>query len=298
MDNLKQVCTRVAAVGEDCRQLSAYLQAASRQAQQMSREIHSTLHLEGNQTAEDICALMNSAAQQMMTACYGLMNAWNEGSRWCDQHTVSGPTAAPSPGGSTSAASPMGRQAAQKASDQITMSAYARISTPHSARDDLKNTNPKWRPNSPWDINCQRCVSAYEARRRGYDVTAAPLTDDRDTLQCMRHPNGWASVYQGAELIDCTSNSGTGSEILVDEQMAQWGDGARAIVRVRWKLGGGHVFIAERVNGKTWYIDPQRGTENVNHYFQQARGDGTYCVRIDNLCFTERIHDCVNGRAA
>lgn len=69
-----------------------------------------------------------------------------------------------------------------EATDHIIMQGYKRIATDHRALDDLKNTNPNWQEDSPWDVNCQRCVSAYEARRRGYDVTAAPLLDNQDTL--------------------------------------------------------------------------------------------------------------------
>jgi ElaB/YqjD/DUF883 family membrane-anchored ribosome-binding protein len=165
----------------------------------------------------------------------------------------------------------------------------------------LKGTNPNYSKtdnDSPWNNNCQRCVSAYEARRRGLDVVAQPLPPGNDALPIMRHPNGWPSVYEGACLIDCSANSGTGAAINVENQMEQWGTDARAIVRVRWKAGGGHVFIAERNGGATRFVDPQNGDTDVRSYFDFAKGSEVFCMRIDNLPFTDRINQCCTPIAA
>lgn len=184
------------------------------------------------------------------------------------------------------------------------MSEYPIISGAHSIEDDLIATNPNYShtdPDSPWNNNCQRCVSAYEARRRGFDVEAQPIPSGMDSLPIMRHPKGWPSVYEGAELIDCSANSGTGAAINIENQMEEWGNNARAIVRVRWKPengGGGHVFIAERTNGTTRFIDPQNGETDARSYFDFAKGSEVFCMRIDNLPFSERIHQCCSSRAA
>lgn len=178
------------------------------------------------------------------------------------------------------------------------MSRYARIVGYHSIESDLVATNPHYSQsdsNSPWNNNCQRCVSAYEARRRGYDVQAQPIPEGSDHLPIMMHPQGWPSVYKDAQLIDCSANTGTAGARNVEEQMRCWGENCRAIVRVRWKPevgGGGHVFIAERTNGITRFIDPQDGTTDARSYFDDAIGSGLYCMRIDDLEFTDRIHQC------
>ena len=178
------------------------------------------------------------------------------------------------------------------------MSRYAPIMGHHSIENDLLATNPNYSRtdnDSPWNNNCQRCVSAYEARRRGYDVHARPIPPGEDYLPIMRHPQGWPNVYKNAELIDCSANSGTAAAINVEEQMRNWGDNCRAIVRVRWKPeagGSGHVFIAERTNGVTRFVDPQNGNADASSYFELAKGSDLYCMRIDNLEFTDRIHLC------
>lgn len=182
------------------------------------------------------------------------------------------------------------------------MSRYAPIIGNHSMEMDLLATNPNYSTvdsDSPWNNNCQRCVSAYEARRRGYDVEAQPLPNGNDPLPIMRHPQGWPSVYKDGQLIDCSANSGTAAAINVENMMKSWGDNCRAIVRVRWKPeagGGGHVFIAERTNGVTRFIDPQNGTADASSYFQFAKGSDLFCMRIDNLDFTDRIHQCCQAK--
>lgn len=171
---------------------------------------------------------------------------------------------------------------------------FAKIEGEHTAADDLARTNPNYRPRDPkWAFNCQRCVSAYEARRRGYDVSAKPSGGRNDRLPYMTDPNGWPHVYEGAELVPCFSNSGANTRGKVEKLMEQWGDGARAIVRVQWKGGNsGHVFIAERVNGTTRFVDPQSNDGDCSRYFASAKKNQTYCLRIDNRRFTELINQC------
>lgn len=313
MDDLGKVRAEIATIGDIAKEHATYLQAMSRQSNQLAQMIDSYIHGTCGNEASDICTALISAGEQLMQACFALMQAWNVSQQWINSHVPATVQSMPpinvtnryaSPVADDDQSAPISAEAFSETqssrssvekSDRVTMYDYKRIAGSHTASDDLKNTNPNWREDSPWDVNCQRCVSAYEARRRGFDVSAAPLLDENDTLQIMRHPQGWPSVYKGAELIDCTAASGTASAIMVDDKMAEWGEGARAIVRVRWNLGGGHVFIAERVNGQTHYVDPQRGEEDVDYYFQSAKGNGTFCVRIDNLPFTDRIHDCVVG---
>lgn len=178
------------------------------------------------------------------------------------------------------------------------MNRYSPIIGAHSIEMDLIATNPNFTytyEETPWNNNCQRCVSAYEARRRGYDVEAQPRPSGNDTLPFTLHPQGWPSVYKDAQLIDCSANSGTAAAMNVEQMMESWGSDCRAIVRVGWKEeegGGGHVFIAERTNGITRFIDPQNGNVDASSYFNFAKGQDLYCMRIDNLDFTDRIHQC------
>ena len=171
---------------------------------------------------------------------------------------------------------------------------FRKIKGEHTAAQDLAATNPRYKPLDPkWSVNCQRCVSAYEARRRGYDVTAKPggIADDR--LPSMFDPSGWPHVYMDFDLVDCAADSRNGVRARVDSLMGEWGDGSRAIVYVEWENQNfGHVFIAERVNGTTRYVDPQTNSTDVSGYFDLISKDWAYCMRIDDREFTELIGEC------
>lgn len=171
---------------------------------------------------------------------------------------------------------------------------FRKIKGEHTAAQDLAATNPRYKPLDPkWSVNCQRCVSAYEARRRGYDVTAKPggIADDR--LPSMFDPGGWPHVYRDFVLVDCAADSRNGVRARVDSLMGEWGDGSRAIVYVEWENQNfGHVFIAERVNGTTRYVDPQTNSTDVSGYFDLISKDWAYCMRIDDREFTELIGEC------
>ena len=114
-----------------------------------------------------------------------------------------------------------------------------------------------------------------------------------DRLPYMTDQNGWPHVYEDADLVPCFSNTGANTRGKVEKLMEQWGDGARAIVRVQWKGGNsGHVFIAERENGLTRFVDPQVNDGDCSRYFAEAKKNKTYCMRVDDRKFTDLINQC------
>lgn len=175
--------------------------------------------------------------------------------------------------------------------DNIKSKEFKKINGKHSFEEDLKNTNPYYDKNKNYKTNCQRCVNAYEARRRGFDVIAKPFSND--SLSKMFHGQGWPNVYKDYELIDCSSISSIEPVDMIEHLMSTWGDGARAIIRVVWKnYSSGHVFVAEQISGKTIFLDPQTGVKDVKYYFKEAKKTGTYIMRVDNLEFTNLIDRC------
>lgn len=171
---------------------------------------------------------------------------------------------------------------------------FRRIQGEHAREHDLKVTNPNYSPSSSaWGRNCQRCVNAYEARRRGYDVTALPRKRRDDRLPYMTDPHGWPQIYKNPVLVRCSSGTGAETRHKVEAEMALYGDGARAIVRVQWKgKRSGHVFAAEQDDGVTRFIDPQNGSTDCAHYFESVKKDQTYLMRVDDKQFTELIQKC------
>jgi hypothetical protein len=147
---------------------------------------------------------------------------------------------------------------------------------PMSKADASMGTNPHYSPDyDAYSSNCQRCVLAYEARRRGYDVTALPpyhgdlLPSGSDYLKALSNPE-IVSVGRSARRIE--------------SRMQQYGAGSRAIVRVASGRNG-HVFIAENVRGRVTYIDPQ--TNSRYSGLRLSHVTSASLIRLDNQQFTE-----------
>ena len=164
-----------------------------------------------------------------------------------------------------------------------------RIKGEHTREQDLKAVNPNFVPgrNGEWENNCQRCVYAYEARRRGIDVEALPRIQGIDNIA-----KQWKNICKGAEWqhLGCTNKSTAANDM--NKAMAGYGEESRAVIYVTWENGGAHVFIAEHKNGKTTFIDPQSGKTDVANYFNQAKPDKILYCRIDNLKFSDYINGC------
>lgn len=139
-----------------------------------------------------------------------------------------------------------------------------------------KGTNPHYSAEyDAYSSNCQRCVLTYEARRRGYDVTALP-TYSGDLL-----PSGgdYLRALSNPEVVDVGKSTRR-----IEAQMAQYGSGSRAIVRVA-RGSNGHVFIAENQGGKVIYVDPQ--TNKRYSGLSLKKVSTAALVRIDNQQFTD-----------
>ena len=157
----------------------------------------------------------------------------------------------------------------------------------------LKATNPKFVPNPPcngYNMNCQRCVGTFEMIVRGNsNIEAAPQPFPKQITQdtLARKPfDIWKNKGMGA--IDYTSKQD------IEKQMAIWGDGARAEVRIMFDTYSGHVFTAVQVQGRTIFIDSQTNSQDCSWYFnslEQAPGFNQI-LRIDNLEPSELMNLC------
>ena len=80
-------------------------------------------------------------------------------------------------------------------------------------------------------------------------------------------------------------------------------DGARCAVQVIWKgrSYSGHVFIAEKQNGKIRFIDPQPCGQNDQsdcfYYFENATGKLVHIMRLDNRKFSDTVKECCERRS-
>lgn len=146
--------------------------------------------------------------------------------------------------------------------------------------------------------NCQRAVFAYELRRRGYDVEALP------TYESDEMPAGgrWMSALKGLKPVDVGRTTENATIKNIEKQMASWGEGARAIVRVKWAGGNsGHVFNAEWHNGRLYVFDAQsnRRTTGVNYlkeHLPYTTLSRTQLVRVDQADIADNMRYMVKKK--
>ncbi len=130
-----------------------------------------------------------------------------------------------------------------------------------------------------YDSNCQRCVQAYELRRRGYDVQALPKPDENNIIklgnECFTDSSGKTATptfYQ-------TENE-------VKRELEAAPDGSRYVIYCNWDEYCGHVFSTEKINGEVIYVDAQIADTRVDAYFGQAVEGRFGYLRIDDKKIT------------
>lgn len=162
-------------------------------------------------------------------------------------------------------------------------SAFGKRGKANTPNEAVINTNPNYNKGIEYQINCQRCVYAYELRRRGYDVEALPHTMKQNDPM-MNRISMWGHGFIGQQWEDNLGKRNKEVEQSIVSKMQQWGDGARAIVYVAWKQGGAHVFNIENHKGKVAAFDAQKGIElKLNDSISKAKPSATMISRVDNL---------------
>lgn len=150
-----------------------------------------------------------------------------------------------------------------------------------------KDANPYYDGSyQEFSMNCQRAVVAYEARRRGYNVTAQP-THKGDELPS---GNKWAGAFQHGKTKNVGASTAKKAQSNVEKTMESYGEGSRAVLSFGWSRGNsGHVINVERRGGKTLYIDPQIGAKYTGkELFSKIKTQSVKIMRTDNLRFSDR----------
>ncbi len=157
----------------------------------------------------------------------------------------------------------------------MSMTAATMGANPHFSRDY-----------SEFSENCQRCVVANEARRRGYDVTAQP-TYKNDTMPMGEN---WNKAFENPQpKVMATRRQ-------VEVEMASYGNGARAVMTFGWKNStSGHAISVEYNRGKITYLDPQVGGKYTASelYNSISKRGGITLTRVDNLKFSDNVKNAV-----
>lgn len=150
---------------------------------------------------------------------------------------------------------------------------------PFNITDAIKGANPNFGSDPSYRINCQRCVQAYEYRRRGFDVEALPKPKKKNTIiwgnECFVDSNGNTPQFKFNQ-----------SEAAVKNELKNAKEGSRYIIYVKWKKKSAHVFIAEKENGVIRYLDPQSNTLDASGHFSMGKENHYGFLRIDDKDIT------------
>lgn len=177
-----------------------------------------------------------------------------------------------------------------------------------SSEEDASLVNPYYdiANSNQYTNNCSHCTLAYDMRRRGYDVEAAPSNKgDGESIKTI------ASWYKNAKIVnadetlynwlknhqDQINNVKNADDKQLrkylaksyEEEFAKYGPGARGNLCVSWSTGGGHSIVWEvNKKGKVEIIDAQNNTRyNIEDYNWTDISAASY-IRTDNLDLTEK----------
>lgn len=147
-----------------------------------------------------------------------------------------------------------------------------------------KGANPNYLQGEKYQNNCQRCVQAYEMRRRGYDVTASAKPTKNNKII-------WGSECFVKDRKDAYSAfTMKVSEKAVRQELENAPNGARYIIYVAWrKSRSAHVFVGEKIDGKVRYVDPQSGKEDAESHFSLGKRNKFGFFRVDDKELTNNM---------
>lgn len=171
--------------------------------------------------------------------------------------------------------------------------------------EDMKHINPQFKNfDTNTKNNCMLCTTAYELRRRGYDVQAGTTTKGYQNKEVIE----WfpKAKLESAYSVNRTDKKQLSKEATkvgfgiggkekyrkLSEALLKHGDGARGNLMVSWNYtGGGHSVVWENQNGRVILRDCQSGkkytSEGQISKLLSKTFDATY-VRTDNVDFDKK----------
>lgn len=172
---------------------------------------------------------------------------------------------------------------------------YLKSNQNASMRDDAKSVNPKWTlftTDLSVQRNCVLCSTAYDMRRRGYEVIA------KKTYFGRHFENTVEKWYPGAERVRVKNLpqkrglfgvKAKKSEIesRITKAMSALPDNSRGIIHIdQGRYGINHAMNFERKDGVTSFIDAQSGhvydTKKIASVMKSGGGEMAY-YRTDHL---------------
>lgn len=177
---------------------------------------------------------------------------------------------------------------------------------------DYGNANPYYSFGREYRTNCQSCVVAYEARRRGYNVEAKPRQDTNQIQSSLMRQK--VSPWKDPNTGDPVKPVENSPSINRQTQVTKWlndnmVEGGRYTFAHGWKGTDGrvgHVVCASKEGGKIKFFDPQNGKnyegEAASKYIGRVRAtwnDGyetkgrLTLTRVDNAQIDQIVGNAV-----
>ena len=165
----------------------------------------------------------------------------------------------------------------------------------YTPEEDLKaiNEGMYYRAKKGAQNNCGLCTTAYELRRRGYDVRANFAEQGRSVKTLSEFFKN-ADIQDDAALANQTKSEWIAA---IERRLLRQGDGARGNFGGQYAMGGGHSIIYEVSKGKVIFRDGQTGEtyrsvrEAIGNF---VPGKSNY-FRMDNLEINnDTIHNAVS----
>lgn len=165
------------------------------------------------------------------------------------------------------------------------------LEKPELRLDSIEKTNPKYdATKSAYSSNCARVISAYELRRRGFDVTASKYAASDSSQSSLMFGRYWKNEKTGKTVYDELEDRGTKLDNgqwskrsysgfttyddYLERLAADYPPGSRGIIQVQWsKSKIGHVFSFEiKDGGGVVMLDAQTGKtgRELEDYFKRG----------------------------
>ena len=152
---------------------------------------------------------------------------------------------------------------------------------------DGQEPNTDYRKGGVYRFNCQSCVVAYEARRRGLNVTALGYDSTKGSPSELLS-NDCSLAFQNANVRIVNPKGKQLSQKMIDDATKNQG---RYFFGWDKKGGDGHIIIAERMKDNTLvFYDPQDGSVwNNSEIIRYSKGAKVTSMRVDNLLLNNEI---------
>lgn len=179
-----------------------------------------------------------------------------------------------------------------------------RSEKPMSIEQDTKRVNPKYTGlDGAYSNNCSNCTTAYELRRRGYDVTAKGLyggrrSDEISTIFGDPEKHSISVPEDTSALKGIVNRRGRMAYDVLMSDLAKQPNGSRGAIELSFRTGNmGHIFNWEVAGGKPRLIDGQNYGSNPARLFPNVNPESVRYFRTDNANINMKlVYDAVRNR--